>query len=115
VVVLGYGEPDKDTPEFIREAGKRAIDEGFTHYVLPTEGYTPLRQAIAEKLLKQNKIVVDPDKEILVTSGVQAAINVVILTLVNPGDEVIMPQPYYYSDPLAVLLAGGRPVYTQLR
>jgi aminotransferase len=115
VVVLGYGEPDNDTPEFIREAGKKAINEGFTHYVLPTEGYTPLRQAIAEKLLKQNKIVVDPDKEILVTSGVQAAINVVILTLVNPGDEVIMPQPYYYSDPLAVLLAGGRPVYTQLR
>jgi aspartate/methionine/tyrosine aminotransferase len=115
VIVLGYGEPDLDTPDFIREAGKKAIDEGFTHYVLPTEGYIPLRQAIAEKLLKQNKIAVNPEKEVLVTSGVQTAINTVILTLVNPGDQVIMPQPYYYSDPLAVILAGGKPVYTQLR
>jgi aminotransferase len=115
VVVLGYGEPDNDTPDFIREAGKKAIDEGFTHYVLPTEGYTPLRKAISEKLSKHNKIEADPDTEVLVTSGVQAAINVVILTLVNPGDEVIMPQPYYYADPLAVTLAGGTPVYTQLR
>jgi aminotransferase len=115
VVVLGYGEPDNATPNFICEAGKKAIDDGFTHYVLPTEGYTPLRQAIADKLLKQNKITVDPEKEVVVTSGVQVAINAAILTLINPGDEVIMPQPYYYSDPLAVIMAGGKPVYTQLR
>jgi len=115
VIVLGYGEPDSDTPDFIRSAAKKAIDEGFTHYVLPTEGYTPLREAIAGKLLRQNKIAIDPEKEVLVTSGVQAAINVAMLVLVNPGDEVIMPQPYYYSDPLAVLMAGGKPVYTQLR
>ena len=115
VVVLGYGEPDTDTPDFIQEAGKKAIEAGFTHYVLPTEGYTPLRQAIAEKLAEHNKIVVDPDNEVLVTSGVQMAINVAILALVNPGDEVIIPQPYYYSDPLAVVMAGGKPVYTQLR
>ncbi len=115
VVVLGYGEPDLDTPESIREAGKRAIDEGFTHYVLPVEGYTPLREAIAKKLSRWNGISVDPDTEILVTAGVQEAINVAMLTLINPGDEVIMPQPYYYSDPLAVILAGGKPVYTQLR
>jgi len=115
VIVLGYGEPDSTTPDFIREAGKRAIDEGFTHYVLPTEGYTPLRQAISAKLYKQNNITVDPGQEVLVTAGVQVGINVTILTLINPGDEVIMPQPYYYSDPLAVILAGGRPVYTQLR
>jgi aspartate/methionine/tyrosine aminotransferase len=74
-----------------------------------------LRKAIADKLLRQNKIAVDPEKEVLVTSGVQTAINVAMLVLVNPGDEVIMPQPYYYSDPLAVLMAGGKPVYTQLR
>lgn len=115
VIVLGYGEPDSDTPDFIRDAAKKAIDEGFTHYVLPTEGYTPLRKAIADKLLRQNKIAIDPEKEVLVTSGVQAAINVAMLVLVNPGDEVIMPQPYYYSDPLAVLMAGGKPVYTQLQ
>ncbi len=115
VIVLGYGEPDTDTPPFIREAGKEAIESGFTHYILPTEGYTPLRQAIAEKLAEQNGIAVDPDSEVLVTSGVQMGINVAMLALVNPGDEVIMPQPYYYSDPLAVILAGGRPVYTPLR
>ena len=115
VVILGYGEPDNPTPGFICEAGKRAIDEGFTHYVLPTEGYTPLRQAISKKLLLQNGISANPDTEVLVTSGVQAAINVAVLALINPGDEVIMPQPYYYSDPLAVTLAGGKPVYTQLR
>ena len=115
VVILGYGEPDNPTPPFICDAGKRAIDEGFTHYVLPTEGYAPLRQAISKKLLEQNGISVDPDTEVLVTSGVQAAINAAILTLISPGDEVIMPQPYYYSDPLAVTLAGGRSVYTPLR
>lgn len=115
VVVLGYGDPDLDTPEFIREAGKEAIDQGFTHYVLPVEGYTPLRQAIAEKLSKRNGFSIDPDREVIVTAGVQAATNVVMLTLLNSGDEVIMPQPYYYSDPLAVMMAGGRPIYTQLR
>jgi len=115
VVVLGYGDPDLDTPEFIREAGKEAINEGFTHYVLPVEGYTPLRQAIAEKLSKKNGFSIDPDKELIVTAGVQAATNVVMLSLLNPGDEVVMPQPYYYSDPMAVIMAGGKPVYTQLR
>ena len=115
VVVLGYGEPDNDTPAFIGEAGKKAIDQGFTHYVLPVEGYTPLRHALGEKLRTHNRIDVDPDRDVLVTSGVQSAINTAILTLVNPGDEVIIPQPYYYSHPLAVVLAGGKPVYTQLK
>lgn len=115
VIVLGYGEPDNATPEYIREAGKKAIDEEFTHYVLPVEGYTPLRQALAEKLLKRNEISVDPDRELIVIAGVQEGINVALLTLVNPGDEVIMPQPYYYADPLGVIMAEGKPVYTQLR
>ncbi len=115
VVDLGYGEPDFDTPVHIRDAAKKALDEGYTHYVLPVEGLTELREAIARKLLKENDIHADPASEILVTAGVQEATNVAVLSLINPGDEVIMPEPYYYSDPLAVMLAGGTPVYTQLK
>jgi aspartate/methionine/tyrosine aminotransferase len=115
VVDLGYGEPNFMTPAHIREAGKRAIDEGYTHYVLPVEGLTPLREAIAKKVYRDNGMDVDPSTQVLVTAGVQEAINVVLLTLINPGDEVILPQPYYYADPLGVLLAGGVPVYTELR
>lgn len=114
VVNLGYGEPDFETPSHIKEAGKRAIDEGHTHYILPVEGLTPLREAIAEKLSRENNIDVDPNGEVLVTPGVQEGINVALLTLIDPGDEVILPDPYYYVDPLGVLLAGGVPVYTRL-
>lgn len=115
VVDMGYGEPNFNTPEHIREAAKRAMDEGHTHYVLPVEGLTPLREAIARKLAVENGIPADPASQVLVTAGVQEAINVSLLTLVNPGDEVIMPDPYYYVDPLGVMLAGGTPVYTHLR
>ena len=115
VVDLGYGEPNFMTPAHIREAGKRAINEGYTHYVIPVEGLTPLREAIAEKLSRENGMDVDPLSEILVTAGVQEALNVALLTLINPGDEVIVPEPYYYSDPLGVMLAEGVPVYTKLR
>jgi aminotransferase len=115
VVDLGYGEPDFTTPVHIREAAKKAMDEGFTHYVLPVEGLTELREAIANKLYSDNGIDTDPGSGVLVTAGVQEAINVVMLTLVEPGDEVIMPEPYYYSHPLGVILAGGVPVYTQLK
>ena len=115
IVDLGYGEPDFTTPFHIREAAKKAIDEGFTHYVLPVEGLTELREAISKKLYADNGIDADPKSEVLVTAGVQEAINVVMLTLIEPGDEVIMPEPYYYSHPLAVILAGGVSVYTQLK
>jgi aspartate/methionine/tyrosine aminotransferase len=114
VVDLGYGEPNFDTPEHIREAAKKALDDGHTHYVLPVEGLTPLREAIAEKLARENNITADPATEVLVTAGVQEAINVALLSVVNPGDEVIMPDPYYYVDPLGTILAGGTPVYTYL-
>ena len=114
VINLGYGEPDFETPSHIKEAGKRAIDEGHTHYILPVEGLTSLREAIAEKLSRENSIDVDPHGEVLVISGVQEGINVTLQTLINLGDEVILPDPYYYADPLGVVLAGGVPVYTRL-
>lgn len=114
-IILGYGEPDFITPKYICEAAKRAIDEGFTHYVLPPEGLTELREAIAEKISTKNGFDVDPSTEVLVTAGVQEAVNVATLTLIESGDEVIVPDPYYYSHPLAVILAGGVPVFTELR
>ena len=115
VVDLGYGEPNFATPLHIRDAAKRAMDEGHTHYVLPVEGLTELRDAIARKVAKENGIEADPSTQILVTAGVQEAINVAVLSLIDPGDEVIVPEPYYYVDPLAVMLAGGTTVYTKLR
>ena len=115
VIHLGYGEPDFPTPKHIREAAKKAIDEGFTHYVLPSEGSTELRNAIAQKVSSKNDLDVDPSKEIVVTAGVQEAINVAMLSILESGDEVIMAEPYYYSLPLAVTLGDGTPIYTELK
>jgi len=109
VIDLGYGEPDFDTPEHIRKAAKQAIDDGYTHYVLPVSGFSDLRQAIAEKLENENKIKVDPNKNICVTAGVQEGINVVMHTILNPGDEVIIADPCYYTHITAISLAGGIP------
>lgn len=115
VINLGYGEPDFPTPKHIREAAKKAIDEGFTHYVLPPEGLNELRNAIAEKVSSKNGFDVDPSTEIMVTAGVQEAINVAMLSIVEPGDEVIVADPYYYSHPLAVIFGDGTPIYIELR
>jgi aminotransferase len=114
-IILGYGEPEFNTPKHICEAAKKAIDEGFTHYVLPPEGLTELREAIAKKISAKNGFNVNPSTEVLVTEGVQGAISVATLTFVKPGDEVIVAEPYYYSHPLSVIFAGGVPVYTELR
>ena len=115
VINLGYGEPDFPTPMHIREAAKKAIDEGFTHYVLPPEGLPELRSAIAGKVSSKNGFDVDPWTEVLVTAGVQEAINHTMLSILEPGDEVIIADPYYYSHALAVIFSGGIPIYTELK
>jgi len=115
VINLGYGEPDFPTPMHIREAAKKAIDEGFTHYVLPPEGLPELRSAIAGKVSRKNGFDVDPSTEVLVTAGVQEAINHTMLSILEPGDEVIIADPYYYSHALAVIFSGGIPIYTELK
>ena len=115
VINLGYGEPDFPTPMHIREAAKKAIDEGFTHYVLPPEGLPELRSAIAGKVSSKNGFDVDPSTEVLVTAGVQEAINHTMLSILEPGDEVIIADPYYYSHALAVIFSGGIPIYTELK
>jgi aminotransferase len=108
VIPLSIGQPDFDTPEHIREAAKRALDEGYTRYP-PAKGFEDLREAIARKLKEKNNIIVDPDAEIFVSSGAMHAIFNTVLQLVEPGDEVIVIDPGYdyYSQ---IRLFGGTPV-----
>lgn len=108
VVNLGIGQPDFDTPEFIRDAAKQALDEGYTRYP-PAKGFRDLRQAIADKLKRQNNIVADPDTEIYVAVGAMQVIFNTCLHMLSPGDEVIVVDPGYdyYSQ---IRLFGGVPV-----
>jgi aminotransferase len=111
---LEIGESDFPTPEFIIEAAKRAMDEGFTGYT-PNSGYLDLRVAISNKLEKENGIVADPGSEIIVTSGAMQALSLAILVTINPGDEVIIPDPGYESFNRQVKFAGGVPVSVPVR
>ena len=108
VVNLGIGQPDFDTPEFIRDAAKLALDQGYTRYP-PAKGFADLRQAIADKLERENNISADPDTEIYVAVGAMQVIFNTCLHLLNPGDEVIVIDPGYdyYSQ---IRLFGGVPV-----
>jgi len=108
VVNLGIGQPDFDTPAFIRDAAKEALDEGFTRYP-PAKGFTDLRLAIATKLKTENNISADPHTEIFVAVGAMQAIFNTCLHLLNQGDEVIVIDPGYdyYSQ---IRLFGGVPV-----
>ena len=108
VINMSVGEPDFDTPEHIKEAGKKAIDDNFSKY-LPVPGYLDLREAISEKLSRENGLNYSAQEIIVGTGGKQGVCNS-ILALVNPGDEVIIPAPYWVSYPQMVKLAGGVPV-----
>ncbi len=108
VINMSVGEPDFNTPEHIKEAGKKAIDENYSKYS-PVPGYMDLRQAIAGKLEAENGLSYSPQEIIVGTGGKQGVCNA-ILALVNPGDEVIIPAPYWVSYPQMVKLAGGTPV-----
>lgn len=109
IISLSLGEPDFVTPEYIREGAKKAIDEGFTFYT-PISGFADLRKAISEKFKKENNLDFSPD-QIVVSTGAKQSIANVVLCLVNPGDEVIVPAPYWVSYSQIILLAGGVPVF----
>lgn len=113
VVNLGIGQPDFDTPEFIRAAAKEALDQGYTRYP-PARGFPDLREAVAEKLGRENGIVADPATDIFISVGAMQAIFNTILHLVEPGDEVIVVDPGYdyYSQ---IGLFGGVPVRVPAR
>ena len=108
VINMSVGEPDFNTPEAIKEAGKKAIDDNYSKYS-PVPGYLTLRQAISDKLKNENGLDYSPSEIIVGTGGKQGVCNS-ILALVNPGDEVVIPAPYWVSYPQMVKLAGGTPV-----
>ena len=107
VILLNIGEPDFVTPRHIREAAKKSIDEGFTHYTT-IEGIPELREAIAEKLKSENRLYVDFESEILITAGAQAAFFAVCQALLDPGDEVIVQDPFYSGYEVALRVAGAK-------
>ncbi len=109
VVALGRGDPDLPTPPHIVAAAEQALRAGHTHYT-PLRGLAPLLQAVARKLEQENGLHCDPEREIMVTTGTQEAVAVAAFTLLGPGDEWLMPDPYYFSYELAVGYAGGRVV-----
>jgi aspartate aminotransferase len=115
VDVAGFvaGEPDFDTPDFIKEAAVAAIKAGFTKYT-PTNGIPELRAAICEKLKRENNMQFTPE-QVLVSTGAKHSIYNTFQALLNPGDEVIIFAPYWVSYPDMVLLAGGTPVIVNTR
>lgn len=108
VINLSVGEPDFNTPDHIKEAAKRAIDENYSRYS-PVPGYPALRKAIVEKLKNENGLTYEPS-QIICSNGAKQSVCNAILALINPGDEVIIPAPYWVSYPQMVLLAEGTPV-----
>ncbi|MCB2408273.1 pyridoxal phosphate-dependent aminotransferase [Hymenobacter lucidus] len=105
VINLSFGEPDFETPEYIREAAKKAMDAGYTKYT-PVPGYPDLRQAIADKLQRENQLAYKPEN-IVVSTGAKQALANAVMSLVNPGDEVIVFAPYWVSYEEMVRLAEG--------
>jgi len=106
VLSFGLGEPDFDTPPAAREAAHRAIDEGKTHYTT-NEGIEPLRNAIADHFERTQGVRYDPASEIMVTAGAKQALAHAMFALIDDGDEVLVPAPYWLSYPEQVTLAGG--------
>ena len=104
---LSLGEPDFDTPEHIKEAAKKAIDDNFSHYT-PVSGYLDLRQAVCEKLLRDNGLNYTPE-QIVVSTGAKQSIANLVMAVVDAGDEVIIPTPYWVTYSEIVKLVGGVP------
>ncbi len=111
VINMSVGEPDFNTPDHIKEAAKKAIDENYSRYS-PVPGYADLRKAIADKLKNENGLDYTVN-EILVSNGAKQSVCNTVMALVNSGDEVIIPAPYWVSYPQMVKLAGGTPVIVE--
>jgi aspartate aminotransferase len=108
VISLSLGEPDFNTPDFIKDAAKQGIDENYTYYP-PISGYKDVREAISKKFKRDNNLNYSADQIVISTGAKQSIANVVLCTI-NPGDEVLMPAPYWVSYYEIVKLAGGVPV-----
>lgn len=112
IIHLEVGEPDFDTPECVKEAAIRAIREGKTHYT-HSLGVVELREAIAEDYHKRYRVEVSPD-QILVTSGTSPAMLLLFMSLLEPGEEVILPNPYYACYPNFVRMVEGKPIFVKV-
>ena len=108
IIALGAGEPDFDTPEHIKQAARDAIDRGFTKYTA-VDGTPTLKQAVCAKLQRDNQLAYTPS-QVVVSCGAKHSIYNLIQATINPGDEVIIPAPYWVSYPDMAILAGGVPV-----
>lgn len=111
VINMSVGEPDFNTPDLIKDAAKKAIDDNYSTYS-PVPGYADLRKAIVEKLKNENNLEYSIN-EILVSNGAKQSVCNTVMALVDDGDEVIIPTPYWVSYPQMVLLAGGNPVFVE--
>lgn len=109
VISLSVGEPDFNTPDYIKEAAKKALDDNYTRYS-PVSGYPELKQAISNKLKRENGLDYEPS-QIVVSTGAKQSLANALFTLVNPGDEVIIPTPYWVSYSEMVVLAEGNAVF----
>lgn len=114
VIALAGGDPDFSTPAHIIEAAFAAIRQGATNYPAPMKGINPLLQAIARKSAQENGLHVDPKTDVVVTPGGKWAIYLALAAVLNPGDEVLILDPYWVSYPPMVTLAGGVPVSVHL-
>ena len=111
IIGFGAGEPDFNTPEFIITAAKNALDKGHTKYT-PSAGILPLRQAICAKLKKDNGLSYTPG-QIVVSSGAKHSLHNACQAILEDGDEVIIPAPYWLTYPELIQIAGGKPVYVE--
>ncbi len=109
VINLSVGEPDFPTPDNIKAAAKKAVDENYSKYS-PVPGYAGLRRAIVAKLKRENQLEYTVD-EVMTSNGAKQCVCNAVMALVNSGDEVIIPAPYWVSYPQMVKLAGGNPIY----
>jgi len=114
ILDLTVGQPDFDTPQFIKDAAKKAIDDGYTKYT-HNAGLIEVREVLAKKAKRENGIDANPEKEVICTAGGMGSLLLANLVLVNPGDEVIYPDPGFVSHYAHIMLAGGVPVPVQLK
>ncbi len=108
IISLSLGEPDFNTPDFIKEAAKKAIDENYSQYT-PVEGYLELKEAICRKFKRDNNFDYKPS-QIVVSTGAKQSLYNIAQCLLNDGDEVILPAPYWVSYSEIIKLSGGIPV-----
>jgi len=110
VIGLAGGEPDFDTPPHIVEAAIKAMRDGETRYPAPSKGITPLLEAIAAKMERDNNVRVNPMSDIIVTPGGKLALFLALKAMLDPGDEVLIPAPYWVSYPSITTMVGGVPI-----